>query len=488
MKAEKPIVVLRRWTEFSRVGHLLEQAISDLGGLERFVHPGQTVVIKPNLTANAPANSGGTTHVELVDALVGQVQRCHPGRIIIAEGNGYFGTTLETAFPTGGWREMAARRGIELYNLDGGPYADISLENPRYPYPIPFSRLILDADAFISVPCLKTHISADYTVALKNSYALPPQWKRSEIHRQYLLEESLVDLNRIRKPDLVVVDGWDGAEGIAGGVAFDRPAHARVLLVGDDPVAVDAVSREIMGLTAPTRYLDWAIEEGVGIGDLAQIRLRGDSLDDCRHPFMSPADEILDLMPGLAIHDQRACSGCRIPALAALHRFSRQKLLQPIEVILGGEGGAPQVTAKTLVIGRCAKDYSHLGIYIEGCPPSVQTIVERLESMGCICRQCRDTAQEVLAEFPGSFLSRLRVTAAGAQVHIGSQVKRGEWHLELLVGDCSERYARAVFERAAQFGMDTERDILWLKGCPVDAPAIREGLARLSQVPASPTR
>ncbi|MBN1401970.1 MAG: DUF362 domain-containing protein, partial [Anaerolineae bacterium] len=263
---ERIVVAIEPWTDFDAVGRVLGACLASLGGMESIVSPGQRVVIKPNLTADAPASSGGTTHMELVEAIVAEVQRCAPGEIVIAEGTGRFGTALETAFLHGGWREMAARRGVTLHNLDGGPHREMSPENPRYPHPLPFSELVLNADVFISVPCLKTHISADYTVALKNSFSLTPQSQRSQIHREYLIEESLVDLNRIRKPDLVVVDGWDGADGVAGGNKFERPAGARLMIMGRDPVAVDVVSKEIMGLAMRTRYLNWAIADGVGVG------------------------------------------------------------------------------------------------------------------------------------------------------------------------------------------------------------------------------
>jgi len=479
---EQATVALQPWTRFSEVNRVLADCLADLGGMGRFVSPGQTVVIKPNLTANGPADSGGTTHIELVEAIIDEVQRCNPNRIIVAEGTGRFGTSLDTAFPTGGWREMAIRQGIELYNLDGGPHVEVKLDNPVYPDPLPFSKLILDADLFISVPCLKTHMSADYTVALKNSYALTPQWKRSEIHRQYLLEESLVDLNRIRKPDLIVVDAWDGAEGIAGGTDFTRPAHARLMLVSNDPVAVDIVSREIMELTAPTRYLDWAIEAKVGIGDLGRIHIKGATLQDCRHPFMSPTEELVGMMPGVTIHDQNACSGCRCAALSAVRRFARQKLLHPIDLVFGFNGDEPQTNATTVVIGDCAQPYENLGLYIPGCPSSIDAIVQALESTECICQKCREIAQTALASVPKSCLAHLRVTAAGAQVFAGNKVKRGEWHLELIVGDCMERYAHVVSERGAQFGLDVDRDVIWLRGCPVTPESVQKALRQFCKI------
>ena len=54
-------------------------------------------------------------------------------------------------------------------------------------------------------------------------------------------------------------------------------------------------------------------------------------------------------------------------------------------------------------------------------------------------------------------------------------------HLELLVGDCMRRYARAIAERAAQFGMDVDRDVVWVQGCPVDEAELQQALGRLER-------
>jgi len=491
MDNHRAVVALQRWPELSDVDRVLERCLTDLGGMARFVKPGQRVVLKPNLTANAPADSGGATHVELVEALIRLVQPCQPGRIVVAEGTGAFGTAHETAFPTGGWREMAARTGVELFNLDHGPHQEMTLEKPRYPHPLPFSQLILDADVFITVPCLKTHLGCDYTVALKNAYGQTPQWKRSEIHAQGLLEEALVDLNRIRKPDLAVVDGYDGAEGIAGGMAFDRPAGARVLIAGADPVAVDVVSREIMGLTYPTRYLTWAVEKGVGVGDLKEIEIVGASLEECRHAFMSPAEELCLLAPELTIRDQKACSGCRSAALMTLSRLRYQKLRRPLTILYGGLGTlADPLEGSTLIVGECARRYAErcpgVGAMVEGCPARQEAVMEALQSLEVVCHQCLDLARQLVAEFPAPFKEYLRVTASGTRAFVGGKVRRDAWHLELLVGKCMTRFAHVVRERAPQFGLDPERDLVFLPDCPVPEPAVREALQRLERVAESP--
>ncbi len=477
--SEQAIVTMRPWREFSALRATLGACLRDLGGITRFVRPGQRVVIKPNLTANAPETSGGTTHTDLVAAIVEAVRAGFPSRIIVAEGTGAFGTRHETAFPTGGWRQMATRLGVMLYNLDAGPHDEMRIPNGRYPGALPFSRLVRECDVFISVPCLKTHITTDYTVALKNSFALTPQWKRTEIHREYQIEASLVDLNRIRKPDLIIVDGWDGAEGIAGGTDFERPARARLMMAGNDPVAVDVIAREVMGIAHQrTRYLEWAIADGVGIGDRERIALRGSPLDELRRRFMTPAEELEILLPGLTLCDLDACSGCRIAALAAVSRFRYQRLNKPLRLIYGGEGDIAPQEAETIIVGNCAARRAEglAGRRAAGCPAPVPEIIAALEETGCFCQACRALAQGVLAGLPAEARAWLRLSAAGAEVFQGEKVDRAGWHVELVIGDCMQRYVRILRERAAQFDMDAEDDVIWVRGCPPEASVLQEGL------------
>jgi hypothetical protein len=99
--------------------------------------------------------------------------------------------------------------------------------------------------------------------------------------------------------------------------------------------------------------------------------------------------------------------------------------------------------------------------------------------MEVVCHQCLDLANRVLAEFPDPFKEHLRVTASGSRVFTGSQVRRHEWHLELLVGRCMGRYAQVIQERGPQFGLDPERDVVFLNDCPVEEQAVRAALQRL---------
>lgn len=476
------IVSLHRWTDPHDVSPVLARCLADLGGIATLVQPGQRVVIKPNLTANAPEESGGATRVALVEALVRQVQRCAPGRVVVAEGTGMFGLSHETAFRRPAWREMAARTGVELYNLDAGPHTPVRLADGRYPGELPVADILLEADVLITVPCLKTHITTDYTVALKNAYAHIPQMSRTEVHRQYMVEHALVDINRIRLPDLIIVDAYDGAEGIAGGIKFDRPAGARLLLAGVDPVAVDTVARELMGMTYRTRYLAWAAEAGLGTADRDEIEVRGEPVQALARRFQTAAEEMCQVLPGLQVIDHNACSGCRVAALSAVQRYLDQGIARPFALVMGDGEDIPALGCPAIVVGNCAARHAHLGVHIAGCPASSDAVRQEMEAQELVCLKCRGLSEGLLGQLPAALAPYLRLVAAGAQVHVGEQVYGGPWHVELLVGRCSAAYAGRVVERASQMGLDPERDIILLRGCP---PAPQKVLAAFSQLEAA---
>ena len=162
-------------------------------------------------------------------------------------------------------------------------------------------------------------------------------------------------------------------------------------------------------------------------------------------------------------------------------------MLRPLTVVYGPDGGAFKAEEGMLVIGRCATERSTGGVRVEGCAPRAQEIMEAIEAADCFCQQCRDIGRAILEQLPASdhnaeFMQYLRVTASGAPIHMGENVKRNAWHLELLIGDCMSRYARVIRERGAQFGLDAERDVAWLEGCPADPEAVSQALRRLQQV------
>jgi uncharacterized protein (DUF362 family) len=110
-------------------------------------------------------------------------------------------------------------------------------------------RTVLEADLVVSLPKLKTHHWAGITLSLKNMFGIVPGgcygWPKNILHWAGITR-SLLDLNATIPPNFSIVDGIVGMEG--NGPLQGTPKPCGVLVLGQDPVAVDATCARIMGL------------------------------------------------------------------------------------------------------------------------------------------------------------------------------------------------------------------------------------------------
>jgi uncharacterized protein (DUF362 family) len=145
---------------------------------------------------------------------------------------------------------------------------------------------VLRADFVVSVPKLKTHHWAGVTLSLKNMFGIVPGncygWPKNDLHWAGLTR-SILDINGTVRPDFAIVDGIVGMEGNGPIQGMAKPCG--VLVVGDDPVAVDATCTRIMGL-APER-IDYLARAGLLLGHLKEenIRQLGENVASVKTPF-----------------------------------------------------------------------------------------------------------------------------------------------------------------------------------------------------------
>jgi uncharacterized protein (DUF362 family) len=147
-------------------------------------------------------------------------------------------------------------------------------------------RTVLEADYIVSLPKLKTHHWAGVTLSLKNMFGIVPGccygWPKNVLHWAGITP-SLLDINSTVRPDFAIVDGIIGMEG--NGPIQGSPKPSGVLILGDDPVAVDATCARVMGL-APER-IDYLAKAGMLLGHLKpeKIRQLGECVASVRTPF-----------------------------------------------------------------------------------------------------------------------------------------------------------------------------------------------------------
>lgn len=220
------------------------------------------ILIKPNLVNASPPPI--TFPAALAEALVVAIRQHCDAKIIIAEGCGERHLTTDQIFHELGYRHLAIRQNIELIDLNEAPLKRLELPDCTVFPEMHLPEVLFDS-FIISAPVLKAHSLADVTVAMKNMIGCAPPahyqqggyWKKSAFHNR--IHASIFELNRYRAPDLCFVDATVGmADYHLGGDFCDPPVGK--LIVGTDPVAVDAAGTLLLGR-------DWHTVEHIRLAD-----------------------------------------------------------------------------------------------------------------------------------------------------------------------------------------------------------------------------
>jgi uncharacterized protein (DUF362 family) len=130
----------------------------------------------------------------------------------------------------------------------------------------------------IHLPTVKTHVFTTTTGAMKNAFGGLLNERRHWTHP--VIHETLVDLlmvqQRIHRGLFAVMDGTFAGDG--PGPRCMVPYVKNVILASRDQVAIDAVAARLMGFDPLTiRYIRLAHEAGLGVGDVRDIELVGDT-------------------------------------------------------------------------------------------------------------------------------------------------------------------------------------------------------------------
>jgi uncharacterized protein (DUF362 family) len=133
---------------------------------------------------------------------------------------------------------------------------------------------------------MKTHHWAAATLSLKNCFGCLPGrvygWPKNALHWAGI-EPSILDIAGAVRPAYAIVDGIVGMEG--NGPINGTAKHAGLLVIGDDPVAVDATSAYLMGMD-PAK-MPYIAEAGrfLGVADLERIAAVGEDPASVVTPF-----------------------------------------------------------------------------------------------------------------------------------------------------------------------------------------------------------
>jgi uncharacterized protein (DUF362 family) len=246
---------------------------------------GKTVLLKPNLVG-IDVRGYVNTNPAVIAAAREAFLRLGAERVLIGDGPA---TDRDT---------FSVLESIKLKEFVGpldGVFVDLNLDDvERVELQTRASRLrelylpktVVGVDYVVSMPKLKTHHWAGVTLSLKNMFGVVPGgcygWPKNVLHWAGI-DNSVLDINATVRPDFAIIDGIVGMEG--NGPIQGTAKNSGVLILGDDPVAVDATGARVMGLLPEkVKYLAQA-STLLGHIDTGKILQIGEQIEAVQNRF-----------------------------------------------------------------------------------------------------------------------------------------------------------------------------------------------------------
>jgi uncharacterized protein (DUF362 family) len=369
----------------------LQNLIRKLGGLSRFVKPGQTVVIKPNVVSDHGLKDGEykggiITDIRVVRALI-EILLPIAGKVIVAEGSSINRSETSKMFAHYGYDRLVEvdRDKVALVDLNKDEMVEKAIPGGKRMASRKIPLTLEKADVIISVPVLKIHFAAVASLAIKHLQGAVPPLEKYMTHF-FGLWQNLVNIHHLVKPKLTIIDGLIGQEDF--GPVSGTPKKMDLFIGGTNPVAVDSVAMRIMGLDPLTSPPVWmAYMQGMGPLEDERITVVGPGIEEVASPFRQPE---IDLTGGkdITIHADRACPGCKGYLHFVLSKLRRADPRDPgrllmdrpfdkkVNIFLGPAGdGIMKPEERNIFMGMCQQHHEKIGVHLPGCPPHAEVIV-----------------------------------------------------------------------------------------------------------------
>ncbi|MDQ1255127.1 MAG: hypothetical protein QG646_4406, partial [Euryarchaeota archaeon] len=239
----------------------VQDAVDSLGGIGRFVKKGDKVLVKINICGGVPDRMGTFTSIKVADVLADLILSAG-GKPAFADADMIW-TKFWPAAKDSGFVEWAKKKGVDLVNLsetkivrfDFGQESALGIEK--------VSQELIDADVIISVPTMKTHLLTGVTLGMKNMYGTFPDIDKAKYHKKSI-EHTILEVNSAFTPNLVIIDGSIGGEGI--GPLSATPLYYETIIASNDVVLADSIACQLMGYK-PLDIVHIKLAWETGLGD-----------------------------------------------------------------------------------------------------------------------------------------------------------------------------------------------------------------------------
>ncbi len=249
---------------------LVRRAVASLGGMERFVPKGASVIVKPNIcVAYRTYEYAATTNPWVVGTLVKMALEAGAGSVKVLDYP--YGGAGADAYVKSGIKEQVEAAGGQMVVMTSRRFVSTSIPGGKWLKRTDVYDEILKTDVLISAPIAKVHGSARMTAAMKNMMGVVRD--RPAMHGK--LGQAIADLNTLIKPDLVVLDAVRilTSHGPSGG-KLSYVKKLDTVVAGTDVVAADVIAAGLLGLKPEDLdYVKIGAAMGLGQKDLSKLKI-----------------------------------------------------------------------------------------------------------------------------------------------------------------------------------------------------------------------
>ncbi|MBA7486002.1 hypothetical protein ES707_21554 [subsurface metagenome] len=270
-----PTVILSRCSDYSRtsIAEALQKQFELLGGLEKFVTPGDAVLLKPNFIAPRSRRHATQTDPAVIIETA-RLLKDFGARPFVGDSPAW--GNVFACVKALRLEEPLKKLSVPVKQLDKSKWCRIGAKNSR----VGISSVALDADVIINLPKFKSHQQLTATFAVKNMFGCVSGKRKALWHFRRGRNsddfcEFLIDIYKFLKPAFTIIDGviaMDGPGPIKG-----RARPLGWLIGGTEPIACETICAKLIGIEPQdVPIIKTARQMGFGCSDLTKIDIAGD--------------------------------------------------------------------------------------------------------------------------------------------------------------------------------------------------------------------
>jgi len=236
------------------------EAMKKLGGMSRFISPGDRVLIKPNVGWDRQPEQAANTSPGLVEAVVNLCRKAKASEVWVTD------VSINDPY------RSFARSGIEEAVHKSGGKVKFTTQNDFVLTDLkgkvlqvwPVSKFYHEVDKVINLPIVKQHSLSKCTISMKNWYGVLGG-RRNRLHQD--INTSIADLATAIRPTLTIVDATRVLvrNGPTGGNLSDVSVE-NTIIAGLDEIALDSYSLRFLNIKAEdVPFLTMGEQRGLGV-------------------------------------------------------------------------------------------------------------------------------------------------------------------------------------------------------------------------------